>query len=247
MFLGNRQVCTLTAHRSTCSVLPTGADVGIQALRAVITDLGRQHRASDHRVEVPRFAAQALTVATKSANRPRDQALKTITARSCCPPSVARPGLRERLGHARSPSAAGKIIDDSQVALNGSCKVTKKITATRTGKNEVLRALPGSAATPYARRSARRRGGSRDASRVSERALALIAALLVAAPHARTPRSTRPAARRTCSTTRRSRSTATCSARRSAPARLTPSPDRWTCRPTSARSSRPRRTTRACG
>ena len=59
-FLGARKVCTRTAAPYECSVLPTGADVGTQALRVVVTDLIGQTGESSRAVQIGRFKVSSL-------------------------------------------------------------------------------------------------------------------------------------------------------------------------------------------
>lgn len=134
VFLGATRICTLTAT-FTCRVTPGGGDVGIQELRAVISDKAGNTSLATTRVEVPHFKAKSLTVTTKSANRPGNKTLKTITAEVVLPDRVSRSQGCANGSITLITKRAGKIIDDSQLALNGSCKVTKKITAKRAGKN----------------------------------------------------------------------------------------------------------------
>ena len=134
VFLGATRICTLTTT-FTCRVTPGGGDVGIQELRAVISDNAGNTSLATTRVEVPHFKAKSLTVTTKSANRPGNKVLKTITAEIVLPDRVSRSQGCANGSITLITKRAGKIIDDSQIALNGSCKVTKKITATRAGKN----------------------------------------------------------------------------------------------------------------
>ena len=48
-FIGTKKLCTDTAAPYTCSILPTGGDVGGQAIRAVVTDVpGRSAEASNN-------------------------------------------------------------------------------------------------------------------------------------------------------------------------------------------------------
>ena len=78
MFLGDRKVCTDTLRRSACTILPTGADVGIQVLRAVLTDNAGATAETTTRVLIPHFKPKGLSVAASRQGR---------SAASCrCPP-----------------------------------------------------------------------------------------------------------------------------------------------------------------
>jgi hypothetical protein len=86
-------------------------------------------------VEVPRFKARSLSVKTKSANLSRNRARKTITAEIRLPERVSRSQGCANGTVTFVTKRNGRIIDDSEVRLNGSCTVTKRITAQRAGRN----------------------------------------------------------------------------------------------------------------
>jgi hypothetical protein len=135
LFLGTTRICTLTKAPFTCRVLPTGGDVGIQEIRAVVTDVAGNSAIAASRVEVPRFKARSLSVTTKSANLSRNRARKTITAEIRLPERVSRSQGCANGTVTFVTKRNGRIIDDSEVRLNGSCTVTKRITAQRAGRN----------------------------------------------------------------------------------------------------------------
>ena len=85
VFLGTTRICTLTTTPYSCRIRPTGGDVGIQELRAVISDLAGSTAADTVRVEVPRFEPRvASTSRLKSDGRKR-----TITAELKLPNRVS--------------------------------------------------------------------------------------------------------------------------------------------------------------
>ena len=96
---------------------PTGEDVGVQVVRAVVVDLAGRTAETSIRVEVPRFAPRSVSVSIKSQNRSRNRVTKTITAEVRLPDRVtaaqgcaggidhARDQAR-RQGHRRQPAAA---------------------------------------------------------------------------------------------------------------------------------------------
>jgi hypothetical protein len=135
VFLGTTRVCTLTTTPYTCRVRPSGGDVGIQEIRAVVTDAAGNTAATATRVEVPRFKPRSLSVSAKSAKLSRNRTRKTITAEVKLPDRVSRSQGCANGTVTLVTKRNGKIIDDSQVTLKGSCKVTKRITAARAGKN----------------------------------------------------------------------------------------------------------------
>ena len=84
VFLGTTRICTLTTTPYSCRIRPTGGDVGIQEVRAVISDLAGSTAADTVRVEVPRFEPRGLDVKIKSDGRKR-----TITAELKLPNRVS--------------------------------------------------------------------------------------------------------------------------------------------------------------
>ena len=55
-FLGNELLCTDTAAPYNCKVVPTGAEVGTQSLRAVVTDSAKQTASAAAKVTIAKFA-----------------------------------------------------------------------------------------------------------------------------------------------------------------------------------------------
>lgn len=65
LMLGNRLVCTLKAAPFRCFVLPSGADVGSQSLRVVVTDAKGQTAEDSAATRVAKFKPRGLTVKAK--------------------------------------------------------------------------------------------------------------------------------------------------------------------------------------
>lgn len=59
--LGDRSVCTDTSSPYSCEILPTGAEVGSQSLRAIVVDSGSQEASDSADTTVGRFAPKRLT------------------------------------------------------------------------------------------------------------------------------------------------------------------------------------------
>ena len=101
-FLGARKVCTRTAAPYECSVLPTGADVGTQALRVVVTDLVGQTGESSRAVQIGRFKVSSLRLTADKLKRTSKTKGWRIQGRvEPAEPRHARPGL-QRTRHARA-------------------------------------------------------------------------------------------------------------------------------------------------
>ena len=92
VFLGTTRVCTITTAPYSCRVRPTGGDVGIQEVRAVLTDVAGNTALAAIRVEVPRFEAR---LARASPARPRTCRATARASRSrprsSCPSASAAP------------------------------------------------------------------------------------------------------------------------------------------------------------
>jgi hypothetical protein len=115
-------VCTLTAAPYTCTVLPTGADVGIQVLRAVLTDNAGGTAEATTRVLVSRFKPRRLSV---SASRKH----KRITGALSLPARVTRAeGCRSGTVDVVT-RRRGRILGDVQARLSRSCKYSTKLPA----------------------------------------------------------------------------------------------------------------------
>ncbi|WP_445152509.1 Ig-like domain-containing protein [Baekduia sp. Peel2402] len=131
VYLGTRKVCSLNAAPWTCSLVPTGADVGTQALRAVVTDaLGRSAEASQA-IAVSRFAPRGLSVKIAGKNVAGTNVRKTISARVLLPSGVtAKQGCTG--GSATIVvKRAGHSVSNSEVDLKSDCTFTKSVTAKR--------------------------------------------------------------------------------------------------------------------
>jgi hypothetical protein len=110
-FLGNRLLCTVTAAPFICKVLPGGAEVGTQALRAVITDSAGQTAAAEASTKVQKFTPTDLTLEA--------EALKVK--------SKGKPKLRRKL--------SGKLkLPDRVTPGQGCASGTVSITVSRDGK-----------------------------------------------------------------------------------------------------------------
>lgn len=61
-FLGDRRVCVVSAAPYRCVVRPTGAEVGTQVIRVVVTDRAGRVGQSARTITVPRFTADELSL-----------------------------------------------------------------------------------------------------------------------------------------------------------------------------------------
>ncbi len=123
VFLGTTRICTLTTAPFSCRIRPSGGDVGIQEVRAVISDLAGSTAADTVRVEVPRFEPRGLDVKVKSDGRKR-----TITAELKLPNRVSENEGCSNGTITLVTKRNGKLYDNSELRLKGSCTVKKKLT-----------------------------------------------------------------------------------------------------------------------
>jgi hypothetical protein len=133
VFLGGRQVCTLTAAPYTCTISATGAEVGGQALRAVVTDaLGSVAEASRN-VTVAKFTPDlSLKIANKSLKR--NQVRRTITGKLALPAGVtAAQGCSGNV--TLTITRGGHSLLNQQVKLSKSCTFSRSVTAARSNQS----------------------------------------------------------------------------------------------------------------
>jgi hypothetical protein len=133
VYLGTRKLCTLTAAPWTCKVVPTGADVGTQVLRTVVTDAAGQTAESSRTIVVAKFAPRGLSVSIHSRNVKGNAVAKTISGRVLLPAGVtAAQGCK---GGAATivVKRAGHSVSNSEVKVSSSCTFTKHVTAKRVG------------------------------------------------------------------------------------------------------------------
>ena len=133
LFLGTRKVCSLTAAPFTsCDVTPTGADVGRQALRVVVTDqLGSTAQATTN-VTVAKFKTSvAMKIAKK--NVKGNKAKRTITGTIKVPANVTKTqacsGKVTRLIKRNGRSVFNQVVNVSK-----NCTFSRSVTAARKGQ-----------------------------------------------------------------------------------------------------------------
>jgi hypothetical protein len=128
--LGVRRLCGGTEAHLLCTVRPTGADVGAQTLRAVVTDaLGRSAELTTP-VLVAKLKPSALSLTVTSTPVKGGKLKRTITGTLKLPPGVtAAQGCSGSVTIKLSRS--GRTFLNQQVPLTRSCRVKRSVTATR--------------------------------------------------------------------------------------------------------------------
>jgi hypothetical protein len=76
--LGSKEVCTDTTAPYECKVVPTGADVGGQTLRAVVTDSVDQTAADEAPIEVEKFTPAGLSLKVEGKNTGKGKKKKLV-------------------------------------------------------------------------------------------------------------------------------------------------------------------------
>jgi hypothetical protein len=130
LFLGARKVCTLTtAPFTACDVVATGADVGAQALRAVVTDALGSTAQSIVNVTVAKFATE-LTTTVKKTHVNGGKARRTISGRIAIPANVT--AAQACSGKVTvTIKLAGRSVLNQQVSLSKTCTFSRSVTAAR--------------------------------------------------------------------------------------------------------------------
>jgi len=130
LFLGARRICTLTAAPfGSCDVTATGADVGRQALRAVVTDaLGSTAQATAN-VTVAKFATK-VTTSVKTTNVTGNKAKRTISGKIAVPANVTK--AQACTGKVTVQiKRSGRSVLNQQVSLSKSCTFSRSVIAAR--------------------------------------------------------------------------------------------------------------------
>jgi hypothetical protein len=129
VFLGGREVCALTAAPFSCSVEATGADVGGQALRAVVTDALGATAEIQRSMTVARFhAPMRLKIHRKKLSGKRLR--RTISGRLRLPDAVTR--AQGCKGSVTLVIKRGdRSVLDEQVRLSRKCTFKRSVTAAR--------------------------------------------------------------------------------------------------------------------
>jgi hypothetical protein len=130
LFLGARKICTLTqAPFDGCDVTATGADVGSQALRVVVTDALGTSAQANVTVRVAKFATSVkLKVAKK--NVAGGKARRTITGTVAVPKNVTRAQACSGTVTV-TVKRGGRAVLDQRVKLSKSCTFSRSVTAAR--------------------------------------------------------------------------------------------------------------------
>jgi hypothetical protein len=131
VFLGTRKLCTLTAAPWTCRVVPTGADVGTQVLRTVVTDAAGQTSESSQTLRIAKFAPRGLSVKVAGRDVKGGAVRKTVTGRVLLPAGVTAAQGCKGGSATIVVKRAGHSVSNSEVKVTSACTFTKHVTAKR--------------------------------------------------------------------------------------------------------------------
>ncbi|MEV4420936.1 Ig-like domain-containing protein [Patulibacter sp. NPDC049589] len=152
--LGSRVVCTETKAPYSCKVVPTGADVGVQALTATITDLNGSTSVVTSKVTVAKFTPRIRTKVTKKKVSSR-RTKRTFKATVVLPKGVTKAqGCKGTVTLVVRRN--GQSVLNQQVKLSKSCTVTRSVTAARSGQKFTVSARYGGSSVLTAKSISRR-------------------------------------------------------------------------------------------
>ncbi len=115
-FLGTRELCSVTAAPYTCSILPTGADVGGQAVRAVVTDNVDRSAEASNNTYVAKFTPH-LNLKVKRANAKK----RTISGFLALPERVTAAQACASGTVTLAIKGGGRPAINRQVAVKANC------------------------------------------------------------------------------------------------------------------------------
>jgi hypothetical protein len=130
-FLGNELLCTDTAAPYTCKVVPTGAQVGKQSLRAVVTDSAKQTASTHETVTIAKFAPAGMTIKAKAGKAAKGKVARALTGTLTLPARVTAAEACTSGSVAVRVERGGKtVLPSTQVSLHRDCSWRLRFTAT---------------------------------------------------------------------------------------------------------------------
>jgi hypothetical protein len=141
VFLGDRRVCTVTDAPYACRITVSGAEVGGQSLRLVVTDARGGSAEVARSIVVAKFRAKMkLSVKTKSLRRGLER--RTVSGRVTFPGAVTK-----RQGCSGTVTLVvkrgGHSVLNQQVRVSKACRFSRSLTAKRTRQSFTARARFG--------------------------------------------------------------------------------------------------------
>jgi len=115
-FIGTRQLCSVSTAPYTCSILPTGDDVGGQAIRAVVTDTRSRSAEASNNTFVAKFSA-GLTLNTKKSGAKK----RIVTGKLSLPDRVTKAQACASGSVTLKVSGGGRPTINRQVKVTSGC------------------------------------------------------------------------------------------------------------------------------
>jgi hypothetical protein len=129
VFLGERLICRLSGAPFACRIFATGEDVGVQALRLVVTDVRGASAQIQRTVRVAKFRP-AVKLSVKLRRLAHQRARRTIAGRVAMPKAVKRSqGCSGTVTLVVKRS--GRSVLNQQVRLSKACRFSRSVTAGR--------------------------------------------------------------------------------------------------------------------
>ncbi len=138
-FLGNEALCTDKEAPYTCQVLPTGAQVGQQSLRAVVTDSKGQTASDKATVTIEKFALGALPIKVTAGRvkKPKPKLVRVLSGKLGLPARVGK-GEACTSGTVTVTVTRGnvRVLPPTQVSLHSDCSWKLRFTATPVARSK---------------------------------------------------------------------------------------------------------------
>jgi hypothetical protein len=140
-FLGNQSLCTDDTAPYDCKVVPTGAQVGGQTLRAVVTDSKDQTATDKASVKIEKFAVAGFPIKVKAGQvkKPKPKLVRTLSGKLKLPARVTKAQactsgtITVMVIRGRS-----KVLPPTQVSLHRDCTWKLRFTATVVARSKFI-------------------------------------------------------------------------------------------------------------
>ncbi len=146
VFLGTRLVCSVASEPWTCDLRLTGADVGAQTLRVVVTDHAGATGETATPVTVARFAPRGLALTRSSRPAGRGRVRTTFSGAVRLPEGVTAAQGCARASVTLVVRRGGRAVDNTQLRLDRRCRFTRSLTLPRSSRPFTVTATFGGTA-----------------------------------------------------------------------------------------------------
>jgi hypothetical protein len=140
-FLGNSSLCSDDKAPYNCTLVPTGAQVGRQTLRAVVTDSKGQTAEAQTSVRIEKFSVAGFPIAVKAGRvkKPKPKLVRTLTGKLKLPARVTKAEACTS-GTVTVTVTRGKsrVLPPTQVSLHRDCSWKLRFTATPVARSKFI-------------------------------------------------------------------------------------------------------------